>query len=213
MLYPVKLGESYRTLRDEIADDLRRRILDGSLAPGDRLHEAALAEELGVSRIPLREAFRSLESEGLLSWLPRRGVRVVGIDAHEAEAVEEIRLQLELIAVRFASARRNALLDEALRSFLEEGSRAARERDSETLSRLNGRFHQLLAEGSGSALLQRLLQTARQRSDQLRPSPDGKRIRSSWRDHAAIVRHLLDGETADAEAKMEAHLRSHRGAA
>lgn len=208
----MKLGDTHRTLRDEIVDELRRRILDGQLKPGDRLGESALSEELGVSRIPLREAFRCLESEGLLEWLPRRGVRVVGTDTSEAEAVEEIRLALELIAVRFVADRPSAELTEELQGFLKQGNKAVRGRDVETLADLNRRFHLILAEGSGSPLLTRLLQTVRQRSDQLREPADERRVRSSWRDHAAIVRHLLDGQTDEAEARMQAHLISHRSA-
>lgn len=208
----MKLGDTHRTLRDEIVDELRRRILDGELEPGDRLGESALSGELGVSRIPLREAFRCLESEGLLEWLPRRGVRVVGTDTSEAEAVEEIRLALELIAVRFVASRRDDDMTRELEGFVKAGNRAVRNRDLDTLVELNRRFHLLLAEGSGSPLLTRLLQTVRQRSDQLRVPADEKRVRSSWRDHAAIVRHLLDGETDEAEARMQAHLLSHRTA-
>jgi DNA-binding GntR family transcriptional regulator len=209
----MKLGDAHRSLRNEVVEELRRRILAGDLQPGDRLGEAALAEELGVSRVPIREAFRCLESEGLLEWVPRRGVRVVGTDTSEAEAVEEIRMALELVAVRFVADRRDDRLTAELEAFLDEGERAIEAQDLSTLSGLNGRFHRLLADGSGSPLLVRLLQTVRLRSDQLRSPADRRRIHSSWRDHAAIVRHLLDGNTPAAEARMEAHLVGHRLAA
>jgi GntR family transcriptional regulator, rspAB operon transcriptional repressor len=206
----MKLGDAHRSLRNEVVEELRRRILAGDLQPGDRLGEAALAEELGVSRVPIREAFRCLESEGLLEWVPRRGVRVVGTDTSEAEAVEEIRMALELVAVRFVADRRDDRLTAEFEAFLDEGERAIEAQDLSTLSGLNGRFHRLLADGSGSPLLGRLLQTVRLRSDQLRSPADRRRIHSSWRDHAAIVRHLLDGNTPAAEARMEAHLVGHR---
>jgi DNA-binding GntR family transcriptional regulator len=206
----MKLGDAHRSLRNEVVDELRRRIVGGELRPGDRLGEAALAQELGVSRVPIREAFRCLESEGLLEWVPRRGVRVVGTDTSEAEAVEEIRLALELVAVRFVADRRDDELTTALQAFLDQGDKAVEEHDLPALSDLNRRFHLLLAEGTGSPLLTRLLETVRLRSDQLRSPADDRRIHSSWRDHASIVRHLLDGNTPAAEARMEAHLIGHR---
>jgi GntR family transcriptional regulator, rspAB operon transcriptional repressor len=205
-------GDTHRSLRGEVVDELRRRILIGELQPGDRLGETALAQELGVSRVPIREAFRCLESEGLLEWIPRRGVRVVGTDSSEAEAVEEIRMALELVAVRIVAERRDDELTAELEAFLDEGARAVDAQDLAALSALNGRFHKLLADGSGSPLLVRLLQTVRLRSDQLRSPADRRRIHSSWRDHAAIVRHLLDGNTPAAEARMDAHLVGHRQA-
>nr|MDT0666324.1 winged helix-turn-helix domain-containing protein [Micromonospora sp. DSM 115978] len=62
----MSIGESHRPLRDTVLEELRRRILDRSLAPGSRLTETAVSELLGVSRLPVREAFRSLEAEGLV---------------------------------------------------------------------------------------------------------------------------------------------------
>lgn len=206
----MKRGEGPGSLRKDVVDELRRRVFVGELRPGDRLGEAALAEELGVSRVPIREAFRILESEGLLEWVPRRGVRVVGTDTSEAEAVEEIRLALELIAVRFVAHRRDEALTDELQAFLDEGDKATADNDLVALSGLNRRFHLLLAEGTGSPLLTRLLETVRLRSDQLRSPADDRRVHSSWRDHSSIVRHLLEGNTPAAEARMEAHLVGHR---
>jgi DNA-binding GntR family transcriptional regulator len=206
----VTRAEAPGSLRKNVVDELRRRVFVGELRPGDRLGEAALAGELGVSRVPIREAFRILEAEGLLEWVPRRGVRVVGTDTSEAEAVEEIRLALELLAVRFVAERRDDALTGELRTFLTAGEQAIADNDLAALSGLNRRFHLLLAEGTGSPLLTRLLETVRLRSDQLRSPADDRRIHSSWRDHSSIVRHLLDGNTPAAEARMEAHLVGHR---
>src|SRR4051812_29390458 len=96
----TSVGSRHRSLRDETVDEMRRLILDGELAPGQHLSEAAISERLGVSRLPVREAFRRLEAEGLLEALPRRGVRVVELDADELKIVREARIALELIAVR-----------------------------------------------------------------------------------------------------------------
>jgi DNA-binding GntR family transcriptional regulator len=197
-------------LRDDITDELRRRILSGELAPGTRLGESALADDLGVSRIPLREAFRCLESEGLLEWTFRRGVRVVGTTAREAEIVEEIRIALELLAVRFVIERRDDETERRLQGFLDDGGKAEREGDMPALADLNRAFHHLLAEGTGSPLLERMLQTVRQRADLITATPSEGRVRSSWNDHCAIVGHVLDGDAGAGQARMREHLETHR---
>ncbi len=94
------VGSRHRSLRDETVDELRRLILDGDLPPGSRLTELSMSDRLGVSRLPVREAFRRLEAEGLLQSHPRRGVRVIELDATELDTVREIRTALELMAVR-----------------------------------------------------------------------------------------------------------------
>ncbi|MFE7994948.1 GntR family transcriptional regulator, partial [Streptomyces shenzhenensis] len=117
------VGKRHRPLRDEVVDELRKAILDGTYAAGARLTELAVAEELGVSRLPVREAFRKLEAEGLLEAVPRRGVRVTSATAEELEAVHEIRMAMELLAVRRTVRRRDPDVLRRLSDALEEGER------------------------------------------------------------------------------------------
>src|ERR1700674_5424220 len=91
-----------RSLVDQVADKLVLGIASGRLPPGDRLIETELAEDFGVSRIPLREALRILESNGLISAEPRRGRRVVDFGDVQVHHVCETRLVLERLAIRQA---------------------------------------------------------------------------------------------------------------
>ena len=89
-----------KSLRDSVLDELRRRIIDSRLSPGDRLVERTLAEELGVSRVPVREALRTLEHEGFVQQRPRRGMLVRTLSTADIEALFEVRDALEALMCR-----------------------------------------------------------------------------------------------------------------
>jgi DNA-binding GntR family transcriptional regulator len=93
---------------DQVYAVLRRRILDGDLGRGTRLRQEALAEELGVSRTPLREALRRLAAEGFVTFHPNRGAEVADMSADDVRAAYEARLVLEPGAARLAATRRPA---------------------------------------------------------------------------------------------------------
>jgi DNA-binding GntR family transcriptional regulator len=94
--------EPPRSVEDTVTETLRWAIESGRLAPGARLGQADLAEELGVSRIPLRDAFRRLASEGLIDLDSRRGARVVSLSPADIAEIYEMRLLLETTCARYA---------------------------------------------------------------------------------------------------------------
>ena len=96
---------AYLPLRDVVFNTLRDAILRGDLAPGERLMEIALANRLGVSRTPIREAIRKLELEGLVVMIPRRGAQVASITQKDLQDVLEVRTSLEELAVSLACER------------------------------------------------------------------------------------------------------------
>ena len=101
-LEPIKL-DAYRPLREVVSEALRQAIKDGVLKPGERLMEIQLAEELGVSRTPIREAIRKLELEGFVVMVPRRGTYVADISLKDIAQVFEIRSALEELAAGLAA--------------------------------------------------------------------------------------------------------------
>lgn len=94
--------DEYLPLRDVVFRTLRRAILKGELKPGERLMEVQLANRLGVSRTPVREAIRKLELEGLVTMIPRRGAEVAEITEKNMRDVLEVRRALEELAVKIA---------------------------------------------------------------------------------------------------------------
>ena len=88
----------YLPLRDVVFETLRQKILKGELKPGERLIEVALAQRLGVSRTPVREAIHKLEQEGLVVMAPRKGAQVATISAQSVRDVLEVRKAMECLA-------------------------------------------------------------------------------------------------------------------
>lgn len=97
--------DEYLPLRDVVFNTLRKAILKGDLKPGERLMEIALAEKLGVSRTPIREAIRKLELEGLVVMAPRKGAKVASITERDLNDVLEVRKGMDELAVRLACER------------------------------------------------------------------------------------------------------------
>ena len=103
-LLPIKL-DSYKPLREVVSEALREAIIAGVLQPGERLMEIQLAEELGVSRTPVREAIRKLELEGFVVMVPRRGTYVADLSIKDINEVFEIRTSLDVLAAGLAAER------------------------------------------------------------------------------------------------------------
>ncbi len=201
------LGAAHRPLRELVADELRQRILDGRLPQGSRVIEDRLAEELGVSRNPVREAIRLVESEGLVEVTPRRGVVVSVISAEEAHDLIEVRAALEVAAVRRAANRgvAPAVLEE-LAAILAEGAAAAAAGQFERLTMLNTRFHDELARGSGNGALVEALRSLQNRLQLLFTTGVHRRSGKAWEEHGRILDAIRAGDADWAEAETRAHI-------
>ena len=103
-LQPIDL-DTYQPLREAVCETLRDAIRKGILEPGERLMEVQLAEELGISRTPVREAIRKLEQEGYVIMMPRRGTYVSDISTNDVKEIFEIRSALESLATGLAARR------------------------------------------------------------------------------------------------------------
>ena len=101
LLVPAGLTD-VKPIREIIYEYLRQAILDGGVKPGERLVERDIAEKLSASRTPVREALRKLESEGFVTYLPRKGMVVKGVNMDEIDEIYSIRTELECLAIRHA---------------------------------------------------------------------------------------------------------------
>ena len=133
--------------------ELEHRIVSGKLAPGDKLNEEDIAGQLNVSRGPVREAFRALESAGLLRVEKNRGVFVRRVSIAEADEIYEVRAGLDQLIGRIVAARIRPAEVAQLRELLKRMQQAARARDVEAYYPLNFRFHDRLAELTGNTTL------------------------------------------------------------
>lgn len=137
--------------RDRIRDELRARIGDGRLRPGDRLFEQELARDFGVSRVPVREAIRMLQSEGLVDVLPqRRGVFVRSLDRRQLEELFDVREALESLAARLGAEGGRGGVADPLGELSGRSRRAWEDGDEEAMSEANTAFHEELVALAGN---------------------------------------------------------------
>lgn len=142
------LGQSglqhYKPLGDIVFEFLRDAILTGKLKPGERLMEIALAERLGVSRTPVREAMKKLEQENFIEMIPRKGAYVADINAKDMLDVLEIRALLEGFASSLAATRMSDKEVKDLERLADKFERAIVQEDKEALIETDNMFHDLI---------------------------------------------------------------------
>ncbi len=132
---------AFRTKAELVYDNLRKRILGGDLEPGSQLSISAVARELGVSEIPVRESFTRLESEGLLQSEAHKSATISVLDAHDVEELFAIRVELEALALRHAATHITPSQLAGIRAILDQMAAAEREGDAAAYGRLNREFH------------------------------------------------------------------------
>lgn len=188
--------------------EIERMVLAGELAPGDKLTEMALAARLGISRGPLREAFRMLEEAGLLRTEKNRGVFVRDIPIDEAVEIFDLRAAMEeLVGRRLAQTITPAQLKEA-RTLVEAMERAVKAGDSREYHLLNLHFHDRLVELAGNRKLAALYRKLIKELSLFRRLNlvDGARLPVSAGNHRAIVKAIAAGDPEAAGRAMFDHV-------
>ncbi|MGN8022574.1 GntR family transcriptional regulator [Phyllobacterium sp. 22229] len=192
------------TIANRISRILADRIVTGQLEPGAKLRQDHVAEEFGASHVPVREAFRKLEAQGLAVSEPRRGVRVASFDLAEVREVALMRAELEGLALRHAAPHlTSSILDEAEQATVAGDN----SRDVRSWEEANRRFHRLILT---PCAMPRLLAAI----DDLH-AVSARFLFSAWRsewevrtdhDHRAILGFLRQGNIENAVAVLERHV-------
>ena len=188
------LGREHLSLSQRVAQELRRSILTNRRRPGDRLIEESLSAELGVSRIPIREALRVLAGEGLVEVQPRRGASVADVSLDVARDLVEVRATLEGLNARLAARHHDPAIVKELERVLKEGNRAARSKNAEDLVRLNGEFHDKLAQAGRNSILFDIMRTLRERTNLVFAANSARRAEQDWDEHSKILAAVIDGD-------------------
>ncbi|MDS1030293.1 GntR family transcriptional regulator [Bacillota bacterium LX-D] len=208
-LSPIKL-ENYMPLREIVFEALREAIISGSLKPGERLMEVQLAEEMGVSRTPVREAIRKLELEGFVVMLPRKGAYVADISSKDIADVYEIRSALEALAAGLAAERITDEELEELQRILVKVSESAESHDLETLINVDTEFHDVLYKASRNERLVQIISNLREQIQRFRSqtlSYPG-RMKNALEEHKKIVEAIADRNVALASRLAQEHIES-----
>lgn len=197
MEYNLKVNmNEYLPLRDVVFNTLRDAILKGELEPGERLMEIQLAERLGVSRTPIREAIRKLELEGLVLMIPRKGAEVAKISEKSLRDVLEVRRSLEELAAELACQRMDAEalkdLEDAQKAFIQ----AVESGETMTMAEADEHFHDVIYMGTGNTRLVQILNNLREqmyryRLEYLKDTHSHEKLDG---EHQAIFENIRNGD-------------------
>lgn len=204
-LVPVTL-DSYKPLREIVFEAMREAIISGVLKPSERLMEIQLAEEMGVSRTPVREAIRKLELEGFVVMIPRKGAYVAGVSHKDVADVFEIRAALEGLAAGLAAERiTDDEIEQMERVLLyKEGE----ERDLELIVKSDTDFHALVYKASRNQRLVQILENLREQIQRFRATSLAVpgRVRDAIEEHRAIVEALANHDVEKAQELANSHI-------
>jgi DNA-binding GntR family transcriptional regulator len=211
------LGRTHLPLRDVVAAELRRLILDGTLKQGERLIEDRLAEKLGVSRNPIREAMRLLEAEGFIDVAARRGCFVASLSGEQAADLFEVRLAVEPLGARLAAARaaqgtgpaRGAHLAR-MTEILAEVEAGPQGKELDALSELHTELHSLVFEMTGNSYLIAIAIPMVKRGQWLLRQSAPLRAPEAWSQHHELISAIEAGDPDLAETVARHHVLSVR---
>ncbi|MGY0021975.1 GntR family transcriptional regulator [Streptomyces sp. YJ-C3] len=195
-------------LRDQVCEGIRDRIISGQLRPGDRLLERDVAEEFGVSRIPVREAIRVLLSEGFLEAVSPRRIVVKQLSFQDVLDLFDLREALEVLAARRATERAGQRQVDALGRLLDSAGKATRAGRADRISRANTAFHHHIVEIAGNALLAATLEPLEGRMRWLFQQVDDPR--PVWDEHRALYEAIAARDADLAADRALRHVRHYR---
>ncbi len=206
-LLPVKL-DSYKPLREVVCETLREAIISGVLKPGERLMEIQLAEELGVSRTPVREAIRKLEMEGFVVMIPRRGTYVADISIKDINDVFEIRTALDVLAAGLAAERISDEELEEMERMMVEIAEYAEEGDMDKIVEADTRFHDVLYKASRNERLVGIVSNLREQITRLRATSMNYpgRLTQMLEEHKCLVEAIAARDVEGAQRLAREHL-------
>ncbi|MBR3004057.1 MAG: GntR family transcriptional regulator [Lachnospiraceae bacterium] len=200
--------DEYIPLRDLVFKTLREAIITGDLKPGERLMEIKLANELGVSRTPVREAIRKLELEGLVIMTARKGAEVAPINEKDLREVLEIRKALESLACQLACRNADDESIEKLRLANKEVINAVKDNNVELITQTDVEFHEVIYKITRN---QRLIQMLHQLKEhifryRLEYIKEMKNRNSIVDEHNRIIEAIVDGSVRNAKREIERHI-------
>jgi DNA-binding GntR family transcriptional regulator len=212
MQYSSTMAGQDGALSQRVFEELESRIIARVYPPGMHLVEDDVAADLGVSRTPVREAFRLLQRAGWLELRPHVGAYVRAATVDEVREIFELRQTLEARAAQLAAQRSVPDEHQQLRALLDEGRRAVNDRRWERVAALNTEFHATIAAMARNALLHRILKDLSKQVAWHFSAVAGLRGSDSWNEHEQLVMAIAKGDDAAADAVATEHSRRTRDA-
>ena len=207
MDFEVNMNE-YLPLRDVVFNTLRKAILRGELKPGERLMELQLANKLGVSRTPIREAIRKLELEGLVLMIPRKGAEVAQITEKNMQDVLEVRKALEELSVQLACERITAEQVEEMKMAAEDFRKVLKSGDVTKIAEADVKFHDIIFAATNNQRLITLLNNLREQMYRFRVEylKQKECYPQLLEEHDKLIALISGGEVEEACELMGCHI-------
>ena len=206
-LIPIKL-DGYKPLREIVFETLREAIINQVLKPGERLMEIQLADEMGVSRTPVREAIRKLELEGLVVMVPRRGAYVAGISMKDIHEVFQVRGALEALAASLAAERITVEELEEMERQLFKEAEETEANNLRSIVEIDTTFHELLYKAARNQKLIQMVNNLQEQLQRFRSASLARpgRSKTALEEHRKIVEAIAIRDTKLAEQLAREHI-------
>lgn len=201
--------QNHRPLREIVYEQLKRQILTGRITPGTRMMEVELADEMGVSRTPVREAIRKLEKEGLVTIEPRRGAYASDISVKDMVDTLEVREDLEGLAAALAAERMTEEQIDELVKITEGYSEAILNSDTEKIIHYDEKFHKHIVSCSGNKTLIQLSEIVQELGLRFRYIyyDDFSRYENMPVEHRQIIAAITSGDADTARMSADSHVK------
>ena len=200
--------QNHKPLREIVYEELKRQILKGEIAPGHRMMEVELADDMGVSRTPVREAIRKLEKEGLVTIEPRKGAYASDISIKEMIDVLEVRQYLESLAAGMAAARITPEEKLKLQEATDAYKQAIESEDTSEIIKWDENFHKIIVDCSGNKTLIQMISQVQELALRFRYIyyDDFSRYRNQPLEHKEIVEAIMSGDSEKARHAADVHI-------
>ncbi len=196
------------SLTDEIVDIIRDRILKGEYRIGEKIKENQIATEFKVSRTPIREAFKQLENEGLIDYVPNRGCFAKGFTRQDIEDIYAVRKALELMAVEWAVSRISSEQIAALQEQSELMEFYTARKDSDKVLELNSAYHNIIYDAAGSRFMAQILRSYKEYIEQTRKVIlyEQTYLEEILQEHKKVLDAIIARDVEGAKKAMGEHL-------
>lgn len=200
--------QNHKPLREMVYEELKMQILKGTIVPGTRLMEVDLADEMGVSRTPIREAIRKLEKEGLVTIEPRRGAYASQISTKDMVEILEVRQNMEGLAAAFAAARITPEQLKELKQVSENYNNAVIEGNMENMIKYDTRFHRIIVESCKNKVLVTMIEQLQELVLRFRYIyyDNFRRAENMPSEHKVILEAIEKGDTETAREAADIHI-------
>ena len=200
--------QNHKPLREMVYEELKIQILTGAIVPGTRMMEVELAEEMGVSRTPIREAIRKLEKEGLVTIEPRRGAYASMISTEDMVEILEVRQDLEGLAAQLAASRMSEEQMDELKKIAENYNQAVSEGSMEDMIRYDTAFHRLIVDSCNNKILVHMIEQLQELVLRFRYIyyDNFRRAEHMPKEHRDIIEGIASGDADKAREAADVHI-------